>query len=381
MIALCPSRLLTPDGFQAGLCLLIEEGSIVDLLPLESCPAGALRETFDGDLVPGFIDLQVNGGGGVLFNDQPTVEGIEAIGRAHRAFGTTGFLPTLISDDLDVVDRAMRAVEAAIERRVPGVVGIHIEGPFINREKRGIHDESKIRDLDESGIRLLTSLATGTTLVTLAPELVPPGAIEALVAGGVIVAGGHTAASYEQARGALARGVAGFTHLFNAMTQLSGRSPGTVGAALESRGAWCGIIADGFHVHPASLRIALVAKGADELVLVTDAMPTVGAGCTSFNLNGRRIHLENGRIAAEDGTFAGSNLDMAAAVRNAVQLLGVDLATAMTMASSNPARALGIEATTGALRPGLNADLALLDHDSRVGRTWISGVAEDAPAR
>jgi len=379
MIALCPSRLLTPDGFQTDRCLVIGDGRIVDLLPIEYCPAGAARESLEGDLVPGFIDLQVNGGGGVLFNDDPTVGGIEAIGRAHRAFGTTGFLPTLISDDLETVDRAMRAVEAAIARRVPGVLGIHIEGPFINREKRGIHDECKIRQLDEPAIRLLTSLSSGVTLVTLAPELAPDGAIEALVAAGVVVAAGHTAASYEQAREGLERGVTGFTHLFNAMTQLSGRSPGAVGAALESRDAWCGIIADGFHIHPASLRVALAAKGTDTLVLVTDAMPTVGSDRTGFTLGGRPIRLEDGRLTDDGGTLAGSNLDMATAVRNAVDLLGVDLATSIRMASVNPARALGIGGTTGALRPGLNADLVLLDRDGRVARTWISGAA--APAR
>jgi N-acetylglucosamine-6-phosphate deacetylase len=376
MIALCPSRLLTPDGFEAGLCLLIEGGRIVDLVPLESCPAGASREFLEGDLVPGFIDLQVNGGGGVLFNDEPTVEGIEAIGRAHRAFGTTGFLPTLISDDLDAVDRAMRAVEAAMEKGVPGLLGIHIEGPFINREKRGIHDESKIRQIDDSAMRLLTSLANGVTLVTLAPELAPAGSIEALAAAGVIVAAGHTAASYEQMHGALGRGITGFTHLFNAMTQLSSRAPGAVGAALESNRAWCGIIADGFHVHPASLRVALAAKGADKLVLVTDAMPTVGSNRTSFTLGGRSIQLEGGRLAAEDGTLAGSNLDMAAAVANATRLMEVDLAAAVRMASVNPARAIGVEGTTGALCPGLSADLALLDQDGHVTRTWICGIAD-----
>ena len=376
MIALCPSRLLAPDGFESGLCLLIEGGRIVDLLPLESCPAGASREFLDGDLVPGFIDLQVNGGGGVLFNDEPTVEGMEAIGRAHGAFGTTGFLPTLISDDLEVIDRGMRAVEAAIEKGVPGVLGIHIEGPFINREKRGIHDERKIRRIDDSAIRLLTSLAKGVTLVTIAPELAPAGSIEALAEAGVIVAAGHTAASYEDMHDALGRGVTGFTHLFNAMTQLSGRSPGAVGAALESDSAWCGIIADGFHVHPASLRVALAAKGPDKLVLVTDAMPTVGSDRTTFALGGRSIRLEDGRLTAEDGTLAGSNLDMAAAVANATRLMGVDLAAAVRMGSINPARAIGIEGTTGALCPGLRADLALLDQDGHVTRTWISGAAD-----
>jgi N-acetylglucosamine-6-phosphate deacetylase len=372
MLALCPSRILTPTGFEAGRCLLVEDGRIVDILP--DCPPGITPQSLEGDLLPGFIDLQVNGGGGVLFNDQPTIEGIEAIGRAHRAFGTTGFLPTLTSDELPIVDRAMRAVEAAIAKGVPGVLGIHIEGPFINPEKRGIHDPGKIQQIDEAAVELLASLSNGVTLVTLAPELPPPGLIAALVERGVFVAAGHTAASYEQARQALEEGVTGFTHLFNAMSQLTARAPGAVGAALESD-AWSGMIVDGFHVHPASLRVALAAKGPDKLVLVTDAMPTVGSDRTSFMLGGQPIHLDNGRLAAEDGTLAGSNLDMASAVINAAEALQVDQATAIRMASLNPARALGLQQTTGAISPGLSADLALLNPDGRVLQTWVSGVA------
>jgi N-acetylglucosamine-6-phosphate deacetylase len=373
MLALCPTRILAPSGFESERCLLIEDGRIVDLVP--KCPPGVSPQHLEGDLVPGFIDLQVNGGGGVLFNDQPTIEGIEAIGRAHRAFGTTGFLPTLISDDLDVIERGIRAAEAAIAKRVPGVLGIHIEGPFINPEKRGIHDAAKIRYIDESAVELLASLSNGVTLVTLAPELAPPGTIADLVARGVVVAAGHTAASYEQVREALDEGVTGFTHLFNAMTQLTGREPGVVGAALESDSAWCGIIVDGFHVHPASLRIALAAKGPDKLVLVTDAMPTVGSDETSFSLGGRPIKLDSGRLAADDGTLAGSNLDMASAVVNAAQALQIDQASAIRLASLNPARALGIHGEIGSIDPGLRADLALLGPDGRVVQTWISGIA------
>src|SRR3954452_16926109 len=180
MLALCPSRILTPSGFETERCLLIEDGRIVEVRPLSDCPADADRESVEGDLVPGFIDLQVNGGGGVLFNDQPTIEGVEAIGRAHRAFGTTGFLPTLITDDLEVGHRAMRAVEGAIARGVPGVLGIHIEGPFINSEKVGIHDPGKIRKIDQAAVELLASLRNGVTLVTLAPELAPPGLVALL---------------------------------------------------------------------------------------------------------------------------------------------------------------------------------------------------------
>jgi N-acetylglucosamine-6-phosphate deacetylase len=373
MLALCPSRVLTPTGLETERCVLIEHGRIAGLLALSDCAAGVSPEFLEGDLVPGFIDLQVNGGGGVLFNDEPTVEGIEAIGRAHRAFGTTGFLPTLVSDELDVVETAMCAVNAAMAKGVPGVLGIHIEGPFINGEKRGIHDPAKIRPIDEAAVELLSSLGNGVTLATLAPELAPAGVIEALVSRGVVVAAGHTAASYEQMKRGLDEGVTGFTHLFNAMSQLAARAPGAVGAALESSSAWCSLIADGFHVHPASMRIALAAKGPDKLVLVTDAMPTVGSQGRDFLLGRRRIHLESGRLAAEDGTLAGSNLNMAQAVANACDMLGVDLATAVRMASLNPARAIGIADEVGAILPGLRADLVLLNDEGRVAGTWISG--------
>jgi N-acetylglucosamine-6-phosphate deacetylase len=377
MLALAPSRLLAQSGFEIERCVLVEDGYIAGLLPLASCPATVHPEFLEGDLVPGFIDLQVNGGGGVRFNDEPTIEGIEAIGRAHRGFGTTGFLATLISDELEVIDKAMRAVEGAIQRGVPGILGIHIEGPFINAEKRGIHDERKIRRIDEAAVELISSLGTGVTLVTLAPELAPATLIERLAARGVIVAAGHTAASYEEMRGAFDEGVSGLTHLFNAMSQLSGRAPGVVGAALDNS-SWCGIIVDGFHVHPASLRIALSAKGPDNLVLVTDAMPTVGSDKTEFMLGDRLIRVEGGRCVAKDGTLAGSNLNMAKAVANAQDQLRIDLEVAIRMATTNPARALGLEDVTGAIRPGLRADLVLLNPDGMAVRTWISGAEHRA---
>lgn len=378
MLALCPTRLLTAAGFEPGRCVLIENGRIVAIPQRGDCPSTVSDEDLEGDLVPGFIDLQVNGGGGILFNDEPTVEGIAAIGHAHRSFGTTGFLPTVISDDLKVVDRAMRAVEDAIVQGVPGVLGIHVEGPFINPEKRGIHDAGKIRQIDDSAVELLTSLDRGVTLVTLAPELAPAGTIQKLVQAGVVVSAGHTAASYEETRQALDEGLAGFTHLFNAMRQLEGRAPGVVGAALDSKDSWCGIIVDGVHVHPAALRIALTAKGAEGLVLVTDAMPTVGSDQKSFMLGSRRITEDRRRCTADDGTLAGSALDMASAVRNAVEALAVDLATAVKMASSNPARAIGLEDVTGAIELGLRADLVLLDSGGHAVRSWISGESASA---
>lgn len=371
--ALLPRRVLTPAGFEAGRCVLIEDGRIAATLPAADCPADADRRVLDGDLLPGFIDLQVNGGGGVLLNDQPTVEGVAAIAAAHRRFGTTGLLPTLISDDLDVVAKAIAAVDEAIGQGVPGILGIHIEGPFLNPAKKGIHDASKFRTLDAEAIDLISSLRNGRTLVTLAPELAPPGAVRTLAGRGVIVAAGHTDATYEQVRAALDDGLAGFTHLYNAMTQLDSRAPGAVGAALEDRASWCGLIVDGHHVHPAALRVALAAKGADRLILVTDAMPTVGSDTKQFTLNGQTIIADDGRCVSPDGTLAGSDLDMAMAVRNAERLMRIDYETAVRMASASPARAMRMSEERGEIRPGLVADLVLVDDRKQVLETWIAG--------
>jgi N-acetylglucosamine-6-phosphate deacetylase len=373
--ALLPRRVLTPSGFEEDRCVLIEKGTIAAVTGAAECPTDAERLDLDGDLLPGFIDLQVNGGGGVLLNDQPTVDGVAAIAAAHRQFGTTGLLPTLISDDLEVVSQAIAAVDAAIEQGVPGVLGIHIEGPFLNPARKGIHDAAKFRTLDAAAIGLLSSLKRGRTLVTLAPELAPSGAIRALGERGVIVAAGHTNGSYEEVRAALDEGLAGFTHLYNAMTQLGSRAPGAVGAALDDRDSWCGLIVDGHHVHPAALRVALAAKGADRLLLVTDAMPTVGSDVKEFELGGHRIVADDGRCVAPDGALAGSDLDMATAVRNAERLMGIDYATTVRMASASPAAALRMSNQRGAIAAGMAADLVLVNGRKEVIETWIGGNA------
>jgi N-acetylglucosamine-6-phosphate deacetylase len=372
-LALSGGRLLTPRGIIDDHALVLGGGRIAAVVRAEDVPPGCRMEDLGGHLLaPGFIDVQVNGGGGVLFNDAPTVEGIDAIGRAHRAFGTTGFLPTLITDDLHVMDRAMRAVEAAIDAGVPGVLGIHLEGPYLAPARCGIHDKSKFRVLDEAGLALLTSLRRGVTLVTLAPEAAAPGMIRRLADAGVIVSLGHTDAPYAIAREALAQGATGFTHLFNAMSPLGSRAPGAVGAALESD-AWCGLIVDGHHVHPGTLRLALRTRPAGRFVLVTDAMPSVGAADKDFALQGRPITVRDGICHDAGGTLAGSDLDMASAVRNSVAMLGLSVSAACTMASANPAAFLGLAGERGALMPGLAADLVLLDADLRVVRCWIAG--------
>jgi len=323
--------------------------------------------------LPGFIDLQVNGGGGVLFNDAPSVESIRAIGAAHRRFGTTAFLPTLISADLDIVARAIAAVRSAIAAGVPGVLGIHIEGPFLNVARKGVHDPAKLRELDPSALGLLSSLRGGRTLVTLAPEMTTPELIEQLVAAGVVVSAGHTNASYAEIRAALAHGLSGFTHLFNAMSQLTGREPGTVGAALDDQRSFCGIIVDGEHTDPVVLRIALRCKPLDRFMLVTDAMPSVGTNQGWFELQGRRISVRGQACWDEDGRLAGSNIDMASCVRNAVGMLGVPLPQAVRMASQVPAEFLGIAHEYGRIAAGQRANLVLTDDELNVRETWIDG--------
>lgn len=372
-IAFVNGSILTPQGF-APLSLTVENGRIA---AIDATPARG-AEVIDlegGYLLPGFIDTQVNGGGGVLFNDDPSVETIAAIAAAHSVYGTTGLLPTLISDELEVVDAAMRATEAAIAAGVPGVLGIHIEGPFLNEARKGTHDPSKFRVLDERSLKLLSSLRHGKTLVTLAPEKCTPDDIKALTQAGVIVASGHTDATYAVARDAFTAGVTGVTHLYNAMSPLMHRAPGMVGAALENQTAWCGIIVDGRHVDPVALRIALACRPHDRFMLVTDAMPTVGSKNKTFRLNGKTIRVENGVCVGEDGTLAGSDLDMKTAVRNAVEMLGLSLAQAAVMAASAPARFLGLEAERGVLQPGARADLVWLDARLELHATWIGGKA------
>jgi N-acetylglucosamine-6-phosphate deacetylase len=301
------------------------------------------------------------------------VEAIARIGAAHRRFGATGFLPTLISDDLDTVQAGIAATRQAMAEGVPGLLGIHIEGPFLSPRRKGIHEASKLRQIDEAAFELLTSLASGRTLVTLAPETTSNTMIERLARAGVIVSAGHSNATYATTRSALDCGVTGFTHLFNAMSPLTSREPGVVGAALEDQESWCSLIVDGRHVDPAVLRIALRCKPLDRFILATDAMPCVGSSEKSFHLQGKLITVKDGACVDENGTLAGSDLDMASAVRNAVDMLGLDLAHAARMASRNPAEFLGLGDLLGSIAPGRRADLVLMDQDLKVQDTWIGG--------
>ncbi|SMH48171.1 N-acetylglucosamine-6-phosphate deacetylase [Azospirillum agricola] len=370
------SRLFTGDAILDGHGLLIGEGRILDLLPSGREPdAEILRLPDEALLAPGFIDAQVNGAGGVLFNDRPTVEAALAIAAALRRSGTVGLLPTFITDDRARTEQAARAALAAAAIPGSGVLGVHLEGPFLSPERPGVHEPRFIRAPDAADIAFLTGLAAGApgarVLVTLAPERVEDDALARLSAGGVLLSAGHSAASVERVAEAAERGLRGVTHLFNAMPPIVNRAPGLALAGMSDPRLWCGIIADGVHVHPALLRATLAAKPAGRVFLVTDAMPPVGTDATGFTLYGQTIHRRGGRLETGDGTLAGADIDMIGAVRNAVALLGVELEEALRMASLYPAAFLGLEDRYGRLAPRHRAALVLLGADLEVLRTWV----------
>jgi N-acetylglucosamine-6-phosphate deacetylase len=368
-------QILLPDGFVGGRAVLVEQDRISAIVDGSDARARMwARVDLEGrQLLPGFVDVQVNGGGGVLFNDSPTVEGIRTIAAAHAQFGTTGFLPTLISDDVATLTRAIAAVDAAISAGVPGVLGIHIEGPYLNQARKGVHNAAHFQELDARAVALLCSLQRGVTLLTLAPERADLAVLAQLSAAGVILAAGHTDATAGEIAAARQQGLSGYTHLFNAMSQLTAREPGAVGAALGEDESYCGIIVDGKHVDPRVLKVALRAKRHDRFMLVTDAMPAVGSHTTSFQLQGRTVRVIDDYCVDEQGTLAGTALDMSRAVRNAVSMLGLPVAEAVRMASDYPARFLKLAASHGRIEPGLRADFAIADGGGKIHETWIGG--------
>jgi N-acetylglucosamine-6-phosphate deacetylase len=354
--------------------LIVDGGYIADVLPINEVPE-SLPVNYSGPnvtLVPGFNDLQVNGGGDVLFNDLPTVEGLQTIASVHRRHGTTGMLPTLISDDVLTMKKAIEAVSDA-HQRVPEVLGIHLEGPFLSRERSGIHNSAKLRSIGTGDIEFVSSLSSGVTLLTLAPDAVSPSHIRELSQRGVHVFAGHSDANYEDTKVAVTAGVKGFTHLFNAMSPMQTRAPGMVGCALECEESWVGLIADGHHVHPALLKLAIRAKAAGKVFLVTDAMPSVGSSRASFSLDGELISTRDGCNYNERGVLAGSDLDMCSAVNNLVDMCDVDWLEALRMASLYPAQAVGLGDSLGRLTKGYRANIVALNEARQVVESWVDG--------
>jgi len=346
---------------------ILETGFIGDIVNRDELPTDAkISDLGNVILAPGLFDLQVNGGGGVLLNDKPDFEGIKTVLTAHQAAGTTSLLPTLITDSFDVMQHMADAVEEAHVKGLSGIRGIHFEGPYLNTEKKGVHSASRIRGFEEKFLDLIKSRNLETVLVTLAPECVSRDYLAELVTAGVIVSAGHSNASYEQTILALKNGVDAFTHLFNAMPPLLSREPGIVGAALEDKDSFCTFIADGHHIHPATLSIALCAKGLERSILVSDAMPCIGNNGQGFQLYGESISVDNGQCINKEGTLAGSAIALADAVHFCSENGLTGLEHAVRMASCNPAKLMNLDDLIGSIKPGLQAEFTVFSMDGKV---------------
>lgn len=330
------------------------------------------QDCLKGILVAGFIDLQVNGGGDFLFNETPQLSALLRIGQAHQQFGTTAWLPTLITDSYEKMQRAADSVAEAFHEEIPGVIGIHFEGPHLSSQKKGVHNVQFMRDISERELALFCRQDLGQVLVTVAPEKVDAEVISKLVSHGVKVCLGHSNASYKQTLQAIEAGADGFTHLFNAMSAMQSREPGMVGAAMADVNTWCGLIVDGIHVHPAAMRALLNAK--QRIFLVTDAMPPVGSDSQSFSLYGEKMLRQGEQLTNHQGQLAGSLLDMAKAVKNCQSMLGCSLSESLNMASLNPATYLGLENEIGSLAVGKRASMLLINKQCEIQASWIDGI-------
>lgn len=365
------TRIFNGSEMLSDVPITIENGKILSFDSVSNAKEVRLK----GTLVPGFIDTQVNGGGGALFNHQPDIDTLQSLIMAHAKFGTTSVLPTVITSDITTMQCAANAVSQAIQRTVPGILGIHFEGPHLSPIKKGIHSEKHIREFSQQEMDILCRDDLGIKVVTLAPESVSCEVIKTLIENDVIVSLGHSNATYQQTVAALKAGAMGFTHLFNAMSTLTSREPNMIGAALQDQKSWCGIILDGHHVHPVTASIAHKVKALGKIMLVTDSMSTIGSEQTSLNFDGHEIKLSGNRLTSHTGQLAGSALDMISAVNNAVDMLGVSKLEALRMASLYPATFLRQEKQRGQLLVGSEADLTLIseEHPSRVLGTWCSG--------
>jgi N-acetylglucosamine-6-phosphate deacetylase len=373
--AISGARIFTGDSFLESHSLILQNGRINGLIRDEALgPEMPVCQLNGGILAPGFIDVQVNGGGDVLFNNDTSPEGLAKMMAGHRRFGTTGMMPTLISDDQAVLVAGVEAVKAAKAQKLPGILGVHIEGPFFSPAKRGTHKASWIRPPEAEDIQWLSELGELRTIVTLAPEHTRKGQIQMLSDAGVLVCAGHTNALAADIDAAIGEGLRGFTHLFNAMRPMEAREPGVVGAALDDPHTWCGLIADGHHVHPTVLRLAIAAKTKGKMLLVTDSMSTIGGQQNAFELYEETIREQNGKLVNAEGNLAGSAISMIDAVKYTHLNVGVPLDECLRMASLYPAEFLHIQSQRGRIENQFEADLVHFDEKTwRVQNTWISG--------
>lgn len=365
MQQLSVSRLFDGEQWFENVSVSIDKGIIHSVAP-------ASGKVQPGLLVPGFIDVQVNGGGGALFNTAPTRQSLRTMLRAHARFGTTAMLPTVITDSVSVMQQAADAIASAIAEHEPGIIGVHFEGPHLSVPKKGVHPQQHIRQLSDAELAIYARQDLGIKLVTVAPENITPAQIRQLTGLNVIVCLGHSNADAATVQAALDAGATGFTHLYNAMSPLTSREPGMVGVALSDPHSWCGVIFDGHHMHPTAAKVALAAKPRGKLMIVTDAMSPVGTDDTEFDFFAGKVIRDGSKLTNEAGSLAGSVLDMAAAVQYAVQQLQVSPAEALRMASLYPAQFLA-RPNSGRIVAGVPADLVLLDDNWQVQASWING--------
>ena len=371
--ALLGSQIFCGERFYDDHALLVEGKSIVDIVDKNNTPDNFNKIELDqGILAPGFIDLQVNGGGGVLFNNSPNKESLNTIIKAHQFFGTTSVMPTVISDSLEVLEQCIKTVTEEIKNN-SSLLGIHIEGPFFNTKYRGVHQKQYISTINSDYLNLFESLKGFPVMLTLAPECISSKELKHLTSLGIKTLAGHSDASYDELDDAIKNGLDGFTHLFNAMGQISAREPGVVGSALHFENTFASIIVDLHHVHPSLIQLAYQLKPTGKLFFISDSMATINHGKPSFELYDEVVNESDGRLVNSEGKLAGSSITQIDAVKNAYQKCNIPLNQALAMASRYPAEYLGIENHLGSLKPGYRADLVHFDSNFKVHNAWVSG--------
>ncbi|EGQ8085261.1 N-acetylglucosamine-6-phosphate deacetylase [Vibrio vulnificus] len=376
MYALTNCKIYTGSDVLSEHALIIENDLITSIVPAADLPSGIeVKDLAGANVSPGFIDLQLNGCGGVMLNDEITAETMQIMHEANLKSGCTSFLPTLITSsdaDMRAAITAAREYHAKYKNQS---LGLHLEGPYLNVMKKGIHSVDYIRPSDTSMVDFICENADVVAKVTLAPELNDPEHIEKLRNAGIVVSIGHTNATYAEARKGFEAGITFATHLFNAMTPMVGREPGVVGAIYDTPDVYAGIIADGFHVDYANIRIAHKIKG-EKLVLVTDATAPAGANMDYFIFVGKKVYYRNGKCVDENGTLGGSALTMIEAVENTVEHVGIALDEALRMATLYPAKAIGVDGYLGRIKKGYIANLTIFDRDFNVKATVVNGQYE-----